>query len=79
MNPRLQTAKPKGVMYCDDIRTYECDPSVVRREYSFELSSGSNKVLVAAESPEDMKEWMNEIRVAKKKKVGQSVVASSSK
>jgi len=51
----------------------------VRREYSFELSSGPNKVLVAAESPEDMKEWMNEIRVAKKKKVGQSVVASSSK
>ena len=73
----IATQKPKGVLYCDDIRTYECDVNIVKREYSFELSSGPNKVIVAAESPEDMREWMNEVRVAKKKKVGQSVVASN--
>jgi len=69
--------KPKVVVYCEDVRIYELNPADSKKDFAFQLinTNSSNSISVAAETAEDMKEWMTEIRVAKKKRVGQSVVS----
>jgi len=67
--------KPKGVIYCEDSRLYEMDPAEVKRDFVFQVDNTKTRINIAAESLEEMKEWMTEIRVAKKKKLGVKVVS----
>jgi len=68
--------KPIGVIYCEDARLYEMDEKEVERQNCFQIDSGKGiSYDVAADSLEEMKEWMTEIRVAKKKKLGVKVVS----
>lgn len=48
-----------------------------KREFVFQIDTGKNRVNIAADSQEEMKEWMTEIRVAKKKKLGVKVVSET--
>lgn len=71
--------KPKGVIYCEESRVYEMnsDEAPGKREYAFLIDTGKNKINIAAESLEDMKSWMTELRIAKKKKLGVKVVSEA--
>jgi len=71
---KIVNQKPKGVIYCEEARLYEMDASEIRREHCFQIDNGSVRHNIAADSVEEMKEWMTEIRVAKKKKLGVKVV-----
>jgi len=72
---RTQGQKPKGVIYCEEARMYEMDAAEVKRDFVFQIDTGTTRTNIAAESLEEMKEWMTEIRVAKKKKLGVKVVS----
>jgi len=50
------------------------DEADVGRPLCFQISSGNQEWNVAAESLEEMRSWMTEIRVAKKRKLGVQVV-----
>jgi len=71
--------KPKGVIYCEESRIYEMDPKEVhgKKEFVFQVDTGKTRVNIAAETQEDLKSWMTEIRVAKKKKLGVKVVSEA--
>lgn len=69
--------KPKGVIYCEEARLYDLDISEAKREFCFQVDNGNIRHNIAAESVEEMKAWMTEIRVAKKKKLGVKVVSDS--
>jgi len=75
----LGDMKPQGMMYCEDARLYEMDEKDVKREFVFQIDNGKVKINVAVESLLEMKEWMNEIRMAKKKKIGTKAAASEDK
>jgi hypothetical protein len=72
----LQEKKPLGVIYCEEARLYEMDEAEVGRPLCFQIAtaSGNQKWNVSAESLEEMRSWMTEIRVAKKRKLGVQVV-----
>lgn len=72
---RIGEAKPKGVIYCEQARLYEMSQEEAKREFCFQIDTGTVKHNIAAESLEEMKSWMTEIRVAKKKKIGVKVVS----
>lgn len=67
---KTEGQKPKGVIYCEEARVYELPPEEIpgNKEYAFLVDTGKAKVHIAAESHEDMKSWMTEIRVAKKRR-----------
>jgi DNA repair exonuclease SbcCD ATPase subunit len=73
---RIGGAKPKGVIYCEKSRLYEMSSEEAKREFCFQVDDGNIKHNIAAESMEEMKSWMTEIRVAKKKKLGVQVVSA---
>lgn len=69
--------KPEGVIYCEECRIYELDSSEIPTNLPvphlnniFEINSGKIKITIAAASHQELREWMTEIRVAKKKKRG---------
>eukprot|EP01094_Clydonella_sp_ATCC50884_P011106 TRINITY_DN208_c0_g1_i1.p1 TRINITY_DN208_c0_g1~~TRINITY_DN208_c0_g1_i1.p1 ORF type:complete len:728 (-),score=370.10 TRINITY_DN208_c0_g1_i1:257-2440(-) len=73
-----QNKKPLGVIYVEEARLYEMEEADVGRPLCFQITtSGGQKWNIAAESMEEMRSWMTEIRVAKKKKLGHKVVAAS--
>lgn len=74
---RTTKEKPKGVIYCEESRIYDMDPKELpgKKEFVFQIDTGKTRVNIAAESQEDMKAWMTELRVAKKKKLGVKVVS----
>ena len=76
---RIGGAKPKGVIYCEKSRLYELSAEEAKREFCFQVDDGKVKHNIAAESAEEMKSWMTEIRVAKKKKLGVQVVSDAGK
>mmetsp|Transcript_26083 Transcript_26083/g.40067 ORF Transcript_26083/g.40067 Transcript_26083/m.40067 type:complete len:715 (+) Transcript_26083:28-2172(+) len=71
--------KPKGVIYCEESRIYEMDGKDLhgKKEFVFQIDTGKTRVNIAAETQEDLKSWMTEIRVAKKKKLGVKVVSEA--
>lgn len=69
------TTKPKGVIYCEEARLYELDEKEIKRDFAFQIDTGKVRTNIAADSLEELKEWMTEIRVAKKKKLGVKVVS----
>lgn len=73
---RIGGARPKGVIYCEKSRLYEISQEESKKEFCFQIDDGKIKHNIAAESAEEMKSWMTEIRVAKKKKLGVQVVSS---
>jgi myosin heavy subunit len=73
---RIGGAKPKGVIYCEKSRLYEMSSEEAKREFCFQVDDGNIKHNIAAESMEEMKSWMTEIRVAKKKTLGVQVVSA---
>eukprot|EP01095_Lingulamoeba_sp_RSL-Kostka_P007905 TRINITY_DN257_c1_g1_i1.p1 TRINITY_DN257_c1_g1~~TRINITY_DN257_c1_g1_i1.p1 ORF type:complete len:745 (-),score=330.47 TRINITY_DN257_c1_g1_i1:49-2253(-) len=73
---KVTSQKPKSIIYCEQIRLYELEPEVIKKENAFEIVTEKQKVTVYAESMEEAKEWMDEIRVAKKKKLGVKVVST---
>ena len=77
---RTADQKPKGVIYCEESRIYELpiEEAYGKKEFAFLIDTGKAKIHIAADSQEDMKSWMTEIRVAKKKKLGVKVVSESS-
>lgn len=76
---KTEGQKPKGVIYCEESRVYELPADEIpgHKEFAFLIDTGKAKIHIAAESHEDMKSWMTEIRVAKKKKLGVKVVSES--
>jgi len=75
----LDDTKPQGMMYCEEARLYEMDEKDIKREFVFQIDNGKTKINICAESLIEMKEWMNEIRMAKKKKIGTKAAASEDK
>jgi septal ring factor EnvC (AmiA/AmiB activator) len=69
-------SRPKGVFPCEELRIYELEEKDTKRPFSFQLlhEESGKKVNLAAPRHEDMRDWMNEIRLAKKKKMGVSAV-----
>jgi len=67
--------RPKGVIYCEEARVYDMPFEDAKREFAFQLDTGKARTNIAATSVEDMKDWMTQIRVAKKKKLGVKVVS----
>jgi hypothetical protein len=63
-------------MYVEECRLYEIPQSESGRNFSFELvsSSGNNKLHLAAETLNEMRDWMDEIRISKKKKLMMQIV-----
>lgn len=73
-----QNKKPLGVIYVEEARLYEMEEGDVGRPLCFQITTTTGqKWNIAAESMEEMRSWMTEIRVAKKKKLGHKVVAAS--
>ena len=75
----VTSQKPNGVIYCEESRLYDMGSEDIsaKREFVFQIDTGKNRVNIAADSQEEMKEWMTEIRVAKKKKLGVKVVSET--
>ena len=69
--------KPLGVIYVEEARLYEMEEGEVGKPLCFQITTGGQKWNIAAESMEEMRSWMTEIRIAKKKKLGHKVVAAS--
>ena len=71
--------KPKGVIYCEESRIYEMDGKDLpgKKEFVFQIDTGKTRVNIASDTQEDLKSWMTEIRVAKKKKLGVKVVSEA--
>merc|ERR1712137_1346988 len=71
--------KPKGVIYCEESRIYEMDGKELpgKKEFVFQIDTGKTRINIAADSQEELKSWMTEIRVAKKKKLGVKVVSEA--
>jgi len=66
-------ARPEGIIYCEQCRVYELDQG--KKQYGFQLDSGKQQHNLAALKLEDMKEWMKDIKEAKKKAVGVKIVS----
>lgn len=73
----IGNTKPKGVIYCEEARLYDLDVAEAKREFCFQIDNGNIRHNIAAETQEEMKAWMTEIRVAKKKKLGVKVVSDA--
>ena len=73
--------KPKGIIYAEEARVYEisAEEAPGKKENSFLVDAGKNKVHLYADTQEDMKSWMTDLRVAKKKKLGVKVVSEAGK
>ena len=71
--------KPLGVIYCEEARLYEITPEEIKRDFVFQIDTGKVRFYVSANNAEEMKEWVTEIRVAKKKKIGVKVVSEETK
>jgi septal ring factor EnvC (AmiA/AmiB activator) len=67
--------RPEGIIYCEQCRVYEVDQAVAKRSYTFQLDNGKQQVNLSASKLEEMKEWMKDIKEAKKKAVGVKVVS----
>jgi len=72
----VTSTKPLGVISCEEVRLYEIEEKESKRPYTFQIAvemgdeRNKIKVDVAASKLEEMKDWMTEIRLAKKKKLG---------
>lgn len=66
-------SRPDGIVYCEQCRIYELDQG--KKNYGFQLDSGKQQYNLAALKLDDMKEWMKDIKEAKKKAVGVKVVS----
>eukprot|EP01104_Vermistella_antarctica_P010569 TRINITY_DN2827_c0_g2_i1.p1 TRINITY_DN2827_c0_g2~~TRINITY_DN2827_c0_g2_i1.p1 ORF type:complete len:786 (+),score=276.07 TRINITY_DN2827_c0_g2_i1:84-2360(+) len=70
---------PLAVSYCENVRVYDlAEADVGGKKNVFQLDDGKQKLNVACSTPEELKEWMTEIRIAKRKKLGVKVVAEES-
>lgn len=72
-NSQDDRAKPKGLIYCDKCRVYEIDDK--KQQYAFQLDTGAVQHNLAAAKLEDMKQWMTDLKEAKKKALAQIVVS----
>jgi len=70
-----EKTKPKGIIYCEECRLYELDSGEAKRDFVFQIDNQKTRTNIGADSIEEMKEWMTEIRVAKKKKLGGKAVS----
>jgi chromosome segregation ATPase len=68
--------KPLGMIDCETTRLYEMDEDELKRPNCFQVDTGTTQFNIACASADDLREWMTEIRVAKKKKLGVKVVSS---
>lgn len=68
--------KPLGMIDCETTRLYEMDEDELKRPFCFQIDTGQTQFNLAAVDAENLADWMTEIRVAKKKKLGVKVVSS---
>ncbi|MDP2438726.1 MAG: hypothetical protein Q8P67_23525 [archaeon] len=71
--------KPLGMIDCETTRLYEMEEEDSKKPFAFQIDSGNSQFNVAATSSNERSDWMTEIRVAKKKKLGVKVVGDESK
>ena len=71
--------KPLGMIDCETTRLYEMEEEDAKKPFAFQIDSGSTQLNVAAASASERNDWMTEIRVAKKKKLGVKVVGDEGK
>lgn len=71
--------KPQGMIDCETTRLYEMEDEDAKRPFAFQIDSGPLQWNVAASSKNERDDWMTEIRVAKKKKLGVKVVSEETK
>jgi len=72
------TPKPLGILFCEQCRVYEIDSKEGKRQFCFQLDTGKQQYNISAEKPDEMKNWMKDIKEAKKKAIGVEVVAEGS-
>jgi len=74
--------KPLGVILLDEARVYSITDEKVKKDkknaFAFEVTTPNKQYIFGASSAEEMSEWMNLMKEAKKKKIGVGVVAKSS-
>jgi PH domain len=67
--------RPLGIVDCQAVRLYELQEKEIGRQFVFQVDNKKVQWNIAAAKTEEMRAWMNEIRVAKKKKLGVKVVS----
>mmetsp|Transcript_5907 Transcript_5907/g.18088 ORF Transcript_5907/g.18088 Transcript_5907/m.18088 type:complete len:757 (+) Transcript_5907:224-2494(+) len=69
------TKRPLGIVDCQAVRLYELEEKEIGRQFVFQVDNKKVQWNIATSKTEEMRSWMNEIRVAKKKKLGVKVVS----
>jgi len=69
-----ENQKPLGVIYLDEARIYELTDAKAKK-FSFQIVTPRKNYTIAAKSATEMKEWMKELKLAKKRNLGIEVVA----
>lgn len=67
--------RPEGIILCEECRVYELDQTLAKRALAFQLDTGKHQYNLAATKADELKEWMKDIKEAKKKAVGVKVVS----
>jgi len=69
-----ENLKPLGVIYLEQARIYELTDAKAKK-FSFQIVTPQKSYTIAAQSASEMKEWMKELKLAKKRNLGIAVVA----
>jgi len=69
-----ENLKPLGVIFLEQARLYELTDAKAKK-FSFEIATPKKKYSIAAKTATEMKEWMKELKLAKKRNLGIEVVA----